>query len=107
MCIRDRSRTRKDLGTKKPSTGIAWASDFTEQIPVILILLPSFQGVSRRAPDCVGRTTEKTNPPEDTTIDVYKRQEGEKGHQIPNVSHESELVGSDASEEEVVLAELR
>ena len=35
------------------------------------------------------------------------RIEGEKGHQIPNVSHESELVGSDASEEEVVLAELR
>jgi hypothetical protein len=32
--------------------------------------------------------------------------EGEKGHQIPNVSPESELVGSTASREEVVLAEL-
>jgi hypothetical protein len=35
------------------------------------------------------------------------RIEGEKGHQIPNVSDESELVGSDVLQEEVVLAELR
>jgi hypothetical protein len=35
------------------------------------------------------------------------RIEGEKGHQIPNAAHESELVGSDAPQEEVVLAELR
>jgi hypothetical protein len=34
------------------------------------------------------------------------RIEGEKGHQIPNVFAESELVGSNASQEEVVLAEL-
>lgn len=34
------------------------------------------------------------------------RMEREKGHQIPNVSPESELVGFDASQEEVVLAEL-
>jgi hypothetical protein len=32
---------------------------------------------------------------------------GEKGHQIPNISHESELIGSDAPREEVILAELR
>jgi len=33
--------------------------------------------------------------------------QGEKSHQIPNVSHQLELVGFDASQEEVVLAELR
>ena len=33
--------------------------------------------------------------------------QGEKDHQIPNVSHQLELVGFDASQEEVVLAELR
>jgi len=34
------------------------------------------------------------------------RMEGEKGHEIPNVSPESELFGFDASREEIVLAEL-
>ena len=35
------------------------------------------------------------------------RVEGEKSHQIPNVSSEPELVGFNASQEEVVLAELQ
>jgi hypothetical protein len=34
------------------------------------------------------------------------RLEGEKGHQIPNVSPESELVGFQVSQEEVALAQL-
>jgi hypothetical protein len=33
--------------------------------------------------------------------------QGEKDHQIPNVSHELELATSDASQEEVVVAEVR
>lgn len=32
--------------------------------------------------------------------------QGEKDHQIPNLSHELKLAGSDASQQEVVLAEL-
>ena len=64
----ERRRIRKDLGTEKPSVGRAWASDCTEQMPVILTLVPSSKVGSSGAPDWAGKTTEKTKPPEDSTM---------------------------------------